>query len=361
MTITSQHNPCYYINRIYKPMAFIDDVLQQPSYGWKNEKGEMIKPSLQQLFGEAFSRVNIFADRKNWITLMSWLMAIFMLPFFLVFIIYYFSIPLLIAFILYSVIIMSTHSTVWYHRFCTHKAYTFRHSAWRFITQNLVIKTFPEELYVISHHVHHVKSDLPGDPYNPKGGLMYCMLADVNHQSLARDLSEKDYQKAAHFIRHTGVVINSYIQYKKSGTIASLFYTLVLWLANWVFWYGVFFLLGGTGLACAMFGAAMFWMILVRIFNYTGHGKGEIKHIDGIDYDRRNLSINQTRPGLFAGEWHNNHHLYPSSARTGFLRYQVDVAWMYIYFMYKIGIVSSYHDSKKDFLRNYRAKNAIKE
>ncbi len=41
----------------------------------------------------------------------------------------------------------------------------------------------------------------------------------------------------------------------------------------------------------------------------TGHGKGKHKHVDGIDFDRSNLSINQMRPGLFAGEWHNNHHL----------------------------------------------------
>ena len=62
-------------------MPFIDEILQQPSYGWKNEKGELIKPSLRQLYAEAFLRVNIFANRKNWIPLMSWLMAVCMFPF----------------------------------------------------------------------------------------------------------------------------------------------------------------------------------------------------------------------------------------------------------------------------------------
>jgi sn-1 stearoyl-lipid 9-desaturase len=335
-------------------MPFIDKVLQRPSYGWKNAKGELVKPSLRQLYAEAFSRVNIFSDRKNWIPLMSWLMAICMLPLFFEFILRYFSIPLLIVFLVYGVIIMSTHSTIWYHRYCTHKAYTFSNAAWRFITQNLVIKTFPEELYVISHHVHHVKSDLPGDPYNARAGLMYCMLADVNHQSIAKNLAAGDYHRAANFIRHTGVVINSYHQYNKWGSIASPFYSVALWVANWLFWYGAFYLIGGHGLACAIFGAAMFWMILVRAFNYTGPGKGEIKHIDGVDYDRRNLSINQTRPGLFSGEWHNNHHLYPASARSGFLPYQLDLPWICIYIMYKLGVVSSYHDSRKEFLRKYR-------
>ena len=60
------------------------------------------------------------------------------------------------------------------------------------MTQNLVIKTFPEEIYVVSHHVHHAKSDQPGDPYNANAGFLYCFLADVNHQPIAQNLSEED-------------------------------------------------------------------------------------------------------------------------------------------------------------------------
>jgi sn-1 stearoyl-lipid 9-desaturase len=335
-------------------MSFIDEVLQRPSYGWKNENNELIKPTLRQLYSEAFSRINIFASKKNWISTMGWLIVAFMLPFFYMFLFHYFSIPLLVAFIVYSMIIMSTHGTIWFHRFCTHKAYTFSHPVWRIITQNLVIKTFPEELYVVSHHVHHAKSDEPGDPYNAQAGFMYCMLADVNHQSISKDLTPLQYDKAVRFLRHTGIKINSYNQYLRWGSIASPIYTFAIWVLNWIFWYGVFFLIGGNALACTLFSAAMFWSIFVRAFNYTGHGKGAIKHKDGIDYDRSNLSINQTRPGLFSGEWHNNHHLFPISARAGFLPYQIDLAWIYIFCMHKIGVVASYHDSKREFLRKYR-------
>lgn len=336
-------------------MPFIDYVLQMPAYGWQNENGKLIKPNLKQLFNEAFSRINIFKTRKNWISLISWLMAACMFPFFVLFLVKYFSLPLLGMVLLYSMVIMSTHGTVWFHRYCTHKAFTFSHPVWRFITQNLVIRTFPEEIYVISHHVHHVKSDQPGDPYNAQGGFMYCMLSDVNHQSIAKNLNEEDYKKAAHFLQHSGVQINTYAQYQKWGSVATPVYTVSLWLVNWLFWYGAFYLIGGHGLACALFTGAMFWFVLVRAFNYTGHGKGEKKHIDGIDYDRSNLSINQTRPGLFSGEWHNNHHLYPASARAGFLPYQLDLAWLYIIGLYKLGAVSSYRDSKQDFLKKYAA------
>lgn len=338
-------------------MSFIDNILQKPSYGWTNEKGELVVPTTRQLFGEAFSRINIFKTKKNWITLISWLMATCMLPFLYIFIVYYFSWKLVIAIVFYSMIIMGTHGTIWFHRYCTHNSYRFSHPLWRIITQNLVIKTFPEEIYVVSHHVHHAKSDQPGDPYNSQGGFLYCMLSDVNHQSISKDLNETDYKKVARFMQHTGVAINSYKQYRYWGSIATPLYTIALWLLNWAFWYGAFYLLGGHGLACAMFSAAMLWFVFVRAFNYTGHGKGKEMHVDGIDFDRSNLSVNQMRPGLFAGEWHNNHHLFPGSARAGFLRYQLDLPWIYIYCLYKLGAVSTYHDSKKEFLRKYAVSN----
>ncbi len=337
-------------------MAFIDTVLQEPSYGWKDDKGELIVPTTKQLFSEAFARINIFKSRKNWISLISWLMVVCMLPFFYFFLTEFITWKLVIAVAFYAMIIMGTHGTIWFHRYCTHKSYKFSHPVFRFITQNLVIKTFPEEIYVVSHHVHHSKSDLPGDPYNPRGGFLYCMVSDVNHQSIAKNMTETDYNKTAHFLKNTGVAINSYTQYLKWGSVASPLYTVLLWLGNWAFWYSAFYLIGGHALACAMFTAAMLWFVLVRAFNYTGHGKGEEKHVDGIDFDRSNLSINQLRPGLFAGEWHNNHHLFPGSARAGFLPYQIDLAWIYIFLLHKVGAVSTFRCSKKEFTRKYLKK-----
>ncbi len=334
-------------------MRFIDKLLQEPSYGWCDNDGNLIMPSVKRLYKEAFSRVNIFRTRKNWMSLSSWLITTCMIPFFLFFIFKYFSFGLIVPIVLYSMVIMGTHATVWYHRYCTHKAYQFSHPIWKFLTQNLVIRTFPEEMYVISHHVHHAKSDKPGDPYNSRAGFMYCMLADVNHQSISKNLNEEEYNKAAQFLQHTGVWLNNYSQYLKLGSVTHPVYVAGLWLLNWIFWYCIFYIIGGHGLSCALFSAAMFWCILVRAFNYTGHGNGKVKHVDGIDFDRRNLSKNQLRPGILCGEWHNNHHLYPRSARSGFLPFQLDISWGYIYILFKLGAVSSYRDNKKDFLKKY--------
>ena len=341
--------------------TFIDDLLNPPSYGWKDKKGDLIIPSGKQLLREAASRTNILSDKKNWISFMSIFMLVALLPFFYLFMFRYFSWYLVGVIVIYSMVIMGTHGTIWFHRYCTHKSYTFSHPLWRIITQNLVIKTLPEEIYVVSHHVHHSKSDEPGDPYNSQAGFWYCMLAEYNHQRVSPNLNEIDYKKVVHFMKHTGVKLNSYKQYQVWGSITSPIYALYTWVLNWAFWFLVFFLIGGPALACAIFTGAMFWFALIRAFNFTGHGGGKAMHRDGIDFDRRNLSINQTRPGMLAGEWHNNHHLFPGSARSGFLPKQLDLAWVYIYMLHKVKMISSYKDSKKEFLKKYFVNGNAKE
>lgn len=187
------------------------------------------------------------------------------------------------------------------------------------------------------------------------------MLADFNHQNISKDLSEDDYRRTSQYLSGTGIKLNSYKQYLKYGSVSSPWYTIVSTILNWCFWYTAFFYIGyfvkdsslGHGIALSAFVAAFLWFILVRAFNYTGHGNGKDKHVDGVDFDRRNLSINQVRPGYFSGEWHNNHHLYPQSARAGFLSYQLDMAWVYIWSLKQIGAVNNVQNDKDKFLEKY--------
>ena len=283
-------------------MSFIDQVLQVPSYGWQDEKGELVKPSKGQLVSELFSRINIFKTKKNWIALVGWFWVFCLLPFYIVFLVKFFNIWLLLASIGYGLVIMSTHGTIWYHRYCTHNAFKFKNKFWRFVTQNLVVKVIPEEVYVISHHVHHTKSDKPGDPYNTGAGFLYCFLADTNHQPIAHDLNERYYHRATMFMRHTGIKLNTFEQYQKWGSIAHPLRTAGLWILNWSFWYAMFYLIGGHALACALFGGAMMWVVGVRTFNYNGHGAGEDQRREGLDFNWNDLSVNQYRPGLLSGE-----------------------------------------------------------
>lgn len=342
----------------FERMAFLDHVLEPPSYGWKTEDGELYVPSKKELFSEFLSRINVFRDRKNWLPLMNWLGTLSLAPFFLFFLFQYAALSwtfvgLFATGFVYGMVLMGSHGTVWYHRYGTHRAFTFSHPFWRFMTRNLVLKIVPEEIYIVSHHVHHARSEQPGDPYNSLAGGLYCFLADTNHQPIARDLSEQDYKRIVALVEHTGLRINSYEQYQKWGSIAHPLTTVLHFLLNWSFWFFVFYMLGGLSLAMAIFAGAYVWAVGIRTYNFTGHGEGKDKRKEGWDFNQKDLSVNQYWPGIVAGEWHNNHHLFPNGARSGFLPQQIDFPWMYVRILHFFGAVDSFRDYKKQFYEKY--------
>jgi stearoyl-CoA desaturase (delta-9 desaturase) len=333
-------------------MSYLDRVLDSPSYGYEKD-GALYVPTHQEILREFFGRLNVFRDRKNWLPLFSWVTSLSLgIPLGL-FLIYHFSLPLFILGFVYSMVVLGSHGTIWLHRYGTHRAYQFKNAWARNICRNLVIKIIPEETYIVSHHVHHSLSEKPGDPYNTHAGFLYCFLADVNHQSVNKNLSREDYTRLVRLVEHTGVRINTYEQYQKWGSICHPLTTFLHFALNWCFWYGLLYLIGGNSLALAIFGMSGVWAIGVRTFNYDGHGRGQDKRRPGIDFNNKDYSINQVWPGYVAGEWHNNHHLYPNSARNDFMAYQLDLPWLFIRAWSKLGLVSSYKDNKADFIKNY--------
>jgi stearoyl-CoA desaturase (delta-9 desaturase) len=167
-------------------MAFIDNILQVPSYGWKNDRGELVVPTLKQLFTEAFSRINIFKTRKNWISLISWVMAACLFPFFIVFIVHYFSLKLLGAFILYSMIIMSTHGTIWFHRYCTHKAYKFSPSIGALLRKTWFSAPFRKKFTWYRTMCIMLSPTSPAIRTTQRVVLCIACYRTVNHQSIAK-------------------------------------------------------------------------------------------------------------------------------------------------------------------------------
>jgi fatty-acid desaturase len=335
-----------------KNLTCLGNILEKPAYPFEKD-GKFYAPTHREIFKEFLFKLNIFKTFKNWLPCLSWVAAFALGGFFLAFVTHYFTWKFFAVGMVYSMVWMGTHGTIYLHRYSTHRAFQFSNSFSRFIVRNLSIKVIPEEVYVISHHVHHQLSEKPGDPYNVNGGWLYCFLADANHQALNRSLSEKEYTQATKLMSHTGVKQNSYAQYLRYGTLAHPARTLFHYVANWAFWFATFYLIGGMQLAMGIFGCAAIWAFGVRTYNYDGHGGGKDKRTDGIDFNRRDMSINQIWPGYVAGEWHNNHHLYPSGARSGFLPYQMDTAWIFIKSVHFLGGISTYKDYKAEFLEKY--------
>jgi fatty-acid desaturase len=334
-------------------MSYLMRTLQVPSYGFTTVDGLFYKPTRKELFKEFFSRINPIADRRNWIAFVGWVFSLALAVPFFIFLFKYFSWKLALLGLTYSMVGMGTYGTVWFHRYATHRSFKFRNNIWRFFFRNIVIKILPEEIYVVSHHVHHANSEKPGDPYNVYGGWLYCFLADAIHQPIAKNLTESEYSKVCLLLKETGVIVNSYPQYLKWGSLCHPALTVIHYILNWSFWFGVFYFIGGFPLATAIFGMAVIWSMGVRTFNYDGHGRGIDQRQKGVDFNVDDISINQLWPGYVAGEWHNNHHLFPQSARSGFLFYQIDSAWIVIRFLSLIGGVVSYRDSKEDFFQKF--------
>jgi stearoyl-CoA desaturase (delta-9 desaturase) len=340
-----------------KRTEFLARCLEAPAYGFERD-GDFYAPRRSEILREFLARLNLARTRKAWLPVLAWAMVALLGAALVLFVALEWSWPLAALGLAYAMVVLGTHGTIYLHRYSTHRAFRFRNRFWMFLVRNLTIKIVPEETYVVSHHVHHRYVEQPGDPYNVHGGWLYCFLADVNHQMIARDLDAEDYGRVSRLVEHTGVHANTYQQYLRWGTIARPLPTLVQFAANWAFWYGAFWLMGGHGLALAIFGMSAIWAVGVRTFNFDGHGRGKDLRRDGIDFNRADLSVNQIWPGYVAGEWHNNHHLYPSGARSGFLPYQLDLAWQLIRALSWIGAVSSYRDYRADFLRDHHRRHA---
>jgi stearoyl-CoA desaturase (delta-9 desaturase) len=332
--------------------SFLRRVLEEPAYGWSRD-GVLCRPTTAELLREWRTRMNLWADRKAWLSVSGWFWTCALIPFGVVFLTRYFSWPLMLAGFLYSMVGIGTHGTVWLHRFSTHRAFAFRNAAYRFVCRNLAIKIIAEETYVVSHLVHHALSDQPGDPYNAGAGWLYCFLAGEVHQPVNRKLSATDYERLCLLVRHTGMRTNGYETYKRWGSVAHPAWTTLHYALNWLFWYGAFFLAGGHPLATALFGWSAVWAIGIRAHNYDLHAGGKDRRREGVDFDRGSLAINQVWPGVVAGEWHNNHHLFPSSARSGFLPWQPDIAFAFIRLYGWLGGVTAVRDSRARFYERY--------
>jgi fatty-acid desaturase len=322
-----------------------------PSYGWSRGE-ELYVPTTREIWREWGSRLNLLHSRKAWLSVMVWSFSLCLLPFAVVFFLKYFSWKLMLAGFLYSMVWLGTHGTVYLHRYGTHRAFKFKNRYYRFVCQNLAIKIVPEEVYIVSHHVHHAYSDQPGDPYNARAGWLYCFLAADLHQQINPDLSARDYGQVAGLLKHTGVRANSYEQYQRWGSITHPARLLANYLLNWAFWYGAFYALGGHALATALFGWAAVWAFGIRAHNFDLHAGGKDRRGE-LDFDRESLAVNRWWPGVVAGEWHNNHHLFPTSVRAGFLPWQLDSAFAFIRFYRLLGGVSSWRNMRDKFYERH--------
>jgi stearoyl-CoA desaturase (delta-9 desaturase) len=230
----------------------------------------------------------------------------------------------------------TVYNTVWYHRYCSHQAFKFR-SLWfarLFLWTNPI--SFREESYVIPHRIHHAKSDEPGDPYGPHLGWLGSYLATETQQKVNRNISPAEYERLTKSLEHVGLVVNSYEQFQRTGSVEKVWcYAARVVVAN-LLWPALAFAVAGWPGVWAWISGVFLFTFVVRDFNFRGHSSlaGTNKH---------GKPVNQLIYGLIAGEWHENHHNHPRLARSGFAWWQVDLPYWLIRAMKFCGAVTHYN------------------
>jgi len=227
-------------------------------------------------------------------------------------------------------------TTIGFHRYFTHRG---------FETGPLLKATLailgcmtmqgPVTQWVTDHRKHHALSDQEGDPHSPhvghgdgpwsvvKGfvhahvGWMFTNLGMEEGRVYGRDLYEDRLVRA---------IDRAYLLWVGIGLAVP---------------FAIGYAVGGT-LEAGL--AGLVWGGLVRIFAYqhATFAVNSICHMFGRrDFRSRDESRNNWVVAvLVLGEgWHNNHHAFPSSARHGLGRWQIDVSWLVITALQRLGLV----------------------
>jgi stearoyl-CoA desaturase (delta-9 desaturase) len=227
-------------------------------------------------------------------------------------------------------------TTIGFHRYFTHRGF----ETGPVLKSTLAIlgcmtMQGPVTQWVTDHRKHHALSDKEGDPHSPhvghgdgafgivKGfvhahvGWMFTSLGMEQGRLYGRDLYDDRLVRTIDRLYLLWVVLSLGIPF------------------------AIGYAVGGTPQAGL---AGLVWGGLVRIFAYQ-HATFSVNSICHMFGRRPFRSRDESRNNwvvavLVLGEgWHNNHHAFPSSARHGLERWQVDVSWLVIRGLERLGLV----------------------
>ncbi|MFN2468405.1 MAG: acyl-CoA desaturase [Gaiellaceae bacterium] len=260
---------------------------------------------------------------------------------------------LILLVVMYTVIAFGT--TIGFHRYFTHKGFE-TSAPVKALLAILGCMTMqgPLTQWVTDHRKHHALSDQEGDPHSPHvghGDGVLGALKGFAHAHVGWLFRLKGMERGREYGKDL---------YEDR---------LVRWIDRlYLFWvvltlgipFGIGYLVGGSvdrGLE------AMVWGGLLRIFLYqhATFSVNSICHMFGRQHyrSRDEARNNWLVAALVFGEgWHNNHHAFPSSARHGLHRWQIDISWLVIRGLEKLRIVWNVRRPTEDQLERRRLEPA---
>ena len=208
-----------------------------------------------------------------------------------------------------------------YHRILTHRS--LRVPKWLeyvIITCGVLALQGGPITWIGTHRAHHAYSDTDRDPHNARQGFWWCHMLWLFAPNPARPSAEV-------LRRYTPDLSNDryYIFLEKAHAWLQLALAFALLAAggwSWVVW-------GGFVRLVVLYHAT--WSV-----NSWAHGLGYR------NWDAGDVSTNNWFVALVSwGEgWHNNHHAFPFSARHGLRWFELDVTWMTIQLLERVGLAT---------------------
>jgi stearoyl-CoA desaturase (delta-9 desaturase) len=313
-------------SRLRKP-----GLILEPTYGFVGPSP--MRPSVRDVLIEWIDAISFWKDTSRLVPALFIAYHLTTFGVFVFFLARFFSIAAVLSVVGIAILIGTVYNTVWYHRYCSHRAFKFRNIVFArlFLWTNPIC--FREESYAIPHRLHHSKSDEPGDPYGPHLGWLGSYLAQESAQRMNRNISRQDYDRLAKSLGHIGFVQNSYEQYRSTGSVENVWHYAARSVFANFFWSALAHAAAGWEGVLAWISGVFLFTFVVRDFNFRGHAS-----LFGTR--EKGLPVNQVIYGIIAGEWHGNHHAHPRLARSGFRWWQVDLPYWIIKVMHLCGVVT---------------------
>ena len=206
-----------------------------------------------------------------------------------------------------------------YHRLHTHRSYKVpKLIEYLFAVCGTMTLQGGPIFWVAIHRIHHQHSDQDGDPHTPRDGrwwahMLWTVFGEPLHANTkvvgkyAPDLMKDPFYRALNSWHWVPLVVLGLVLLAVGGL-------------PWLLW-GVF--------VRVVFGMHATWLV-----NSATHLWGSRR------FDTADDSKNSWWVALltFGEGWHNNHHALPTSARHGLVWRELDVTWMEIRLLEKLGL-----------------------
>lgn len=204
-----------------------------------------------------------------------------------------------------------------YHRYFAHRAFkTSRTMQCALALAGAFVLEGGPLWWAATHRHHHRHADTPGDLHSPRySGLLYA---------------------------HSGWFADRrYRRTNLAGVPDLARYPELVWIDRWhpvfmIIWFGSMYAFwGALGVVWGGCISSVLVWHTTHCIQSVSHAAGGYRLFPSPDESRNHLAIGL----LTLGEWHNNHHYFPGSARQGFAWWEIDIVFLALRLLNRVGLV----------------------